>query len=180
MAEVDAEVTYVRLQKQKIALVLAAMPAFAKDLGAKGLAVDYVRLDNKRNSHSIVGELNQAIARHKPQRIAITAPGEHRLLKALETFAADSPAPVDILVDDRFFTLPEAFAYWARGRKGLRLEHFYRQMRRKTGLLMTGNKPAGGAWNFDQASRKPLPREHKPTPSPTGSHDHFGVLDNLA
>lgn len=196
MAEVDAEATYVRHHKQKIALVLAAMRAFAEDLGAKGATVDYVRLDDKRNSHSIVGELEQAMARHKPKRIAITAPGEHRLLKALEAFAADSATPVDILDDDRFFASPGAFADWARGRKSLRLEHFYRHMRRKTGLLMEGDKPAGGAWNFDQSNRKPLPGAHKPTPSPRffpdaetraviglvadRFPDHFGALDAFA
>jgi deoxyribodipyrimidine photolyase-related protein len=101
MAEVEAEATYVRHHQQKIALVLASMRAFAAELTAKGVAVDYVKLDGRHNSGSIVGELDRAKARHWPERIAITSPGEHRLLKAIEAFAADCAAPVDILDDDR-------------------------------------------------------------------------------
>ena len=117
------------------------------------------------------------------------------MLKAIEAFAADCAAPVDILDDDRFFASPGAFADWARGRKGLRLEHFYRHMRRQTGLLMDGDKPAGGAWNFDQSNRKPLPEEYASAPPlrfPPNAEtkavidlvadrfpDHFGTLDGF-
>ena len=195
MAEVDAEATYVRHHKQKIALVLAAMRAFAKELTAKGVVVNYVRIDERDNSGSIVGELNRAASRHRPSRIIITSPGEHRLLEAMQAFADDSAAPVDILDDDRFFTPLEAFGDWASGRKSLRLEHFYRHMRRQTGLLMDGDKPAGGAWNFDQSNRKPLPDSHTSTQSPhfrpdaetkdvidmvaARFPDHFGALDSF-
>ena len=84
---------------------------------------------------------------------------------------------------------------WARGRKGLGLEHFYRHMRSQTGLLMDGDKPAGGAWNFDQSNRKPLPEEHASTlplrfPPDAETQavidlvadrfpDHFGTLDGF-
>jgi deoxyribodipyrimidine photolyase-related protein len=37
------------------------------------------------------------------------------------------------------------------------MEWFYRDMRRKTGLLMEGDKPAGGKWNYDHDNRKPAP-----------------------
>ncbi|MDP9103083.1 MAG: cryptochrome/photolyase family protein, partial [Pseudomonadota bacterium] len=43
-----------------------------------------------------------------------------------------------------------------------RMEFFYREMRRKTGLLMDGDKPAGGQWNFDKENRKRLPRGIRP------------------
>jgi deoxyribodipyrimidine photolyase-related protein len=39
------------------------------------------------------------------------------------------------------------------------MEYFYREMRRKTGLLMEEDKPAGGQWNFDHENRKPAPDE---------------------
>ena len=43
------------------------------------------------------------------------------------------------------------------------MEFFYRLMRRRTGLLMDGDKPAGGRWNFDAENRKRLPKG-KPIP----------------
>jgi deoxyribodipyrimidine photolyase-related protein len=63
--------------------------------------------------------------------------------------------PVDILADDRFVCSIPAFNHWAQGRKQLRMEYFYRDMRRKTGLLMDGDAPVGGKWNFDAENRKP-------------------------
>jgi deoxyribodipyrimidine photolyase-related protein len=39
----------------------------------------------------------------------------------------------------------------------LRMEYFYRELRRKTGLLMDGDKPEGGKWNYDHDNRKPAP-----------------------
>jgi deoxyribodipyrimidine photolyase-related protein len=63
--------------------------------------------------------------------------------------------PIDILPDDRFLCTPAAFKAWATGRKQLRMEYFYRDMRRQTGLLMDGDQPAGGKWNFDAENRKP-------------------------
>ncbi|MEQ9126151.1 MAG: cryptochrome/photolyase family protein, partial [Alphaproteobacteria bacterium] len=195
MAEVEAEATYVRHHKQKIVLVLAAMRAFAKALRADGLPVDYVCLDDAGNNGSIVGEIARAADRHRPDRILLTSPGEHRLLSALEAFAETSEIPVEILDDDRFFVSPPAFARWAKGRKTLRMEHFYRHMRRETGILMDGDEPTGGAWNFDAANREPLPAEHTPTAplrfEPDGAAEqviamvsdrfggHFGELDGF-
>ena len=54
---------------------------------------------------------------------------------------------------------------WAAGRKQLRMEYFYREMRRKTGLLMEGDKPIGGQWNFDADNRAAYKGE-VPVPTP--------------
>ena len=59
------------------------------------------------------------------------------------------------LPDDRFLCPLGDFDRWAEGRRELRMEYFYREMRRKTGLLMAGEAPAGGRWNFDHDNRKP-------------------------
>jgi deoxyribodipyrimidine photolyase-related protein len=56
--------------------------------------------------------------------------------------------------DTRFLSTIDEFAGWAKGRKQLRMEYFYRDMRRKTGLLMEGAVPIGGQWNFDHDNRK--------------------------
>ena len=60
-----------------------------------------------------------------------------------------------LLPDDRFLCSVAEFTAWAEGRKQLRMEFFYRDMRRRTGLLMEGDKPAGGQWNYDHDNRKP-------------------------
>ncbi|MFN3273981.1 MAG: cryptochrome/photolyase family protein [Paracoccus sp. (in: a-proteobacteria)] len=151
MAEVMDEASYVRHHPKKIAFLFAAMRKFADELRAKGLTVAYTRLDDPRNSHSIGGELLRRATRYNASEVIATEPGEWRLINAL----ADLPVTVHQRPDDRFFASHAEFADWAKGRKELRMEWFYRQMRRKTGLLMEGDQPAGGKWNYDHDNRKP-------------------------
>lgn len=158
MVEVWDETTYVRHHKQKIVLVLAAMRHFAAALRAEGIAVDYVQLDDTDNSGSFTGELGRALARHRADCVVVTEPGEWRVWEFMQRWQAVFGIPVEIRDDDRFLCSRTEFADWAEGRKSLRMEFFYRQMRRKTGWLMNGDEPVGGQWNYDAENRKRLPR----------------------
>jgi len=158
MVEAYDEATYVRHHKQKIVLILAAMRHFAESLRAEGIDVDYVKLDSKGNSGSFSGELNRALARHSVTRIVVTEPGEWRVWAMMQHWANDFNLPVEIREDDRFICSRSEFANWAEGRKSLRMEYFYREMRRKTGWLMSGGKPEGEQWNYDAKNRKALPK----------------------
>jgi deoxyribodipyrimidine photolyase-related protein len=156
MVEVQDETTYVRHHKQKIALVLSAMRHFAESLRKEGIPVDYVRLDDDENTGSFTGELSRALDRHEVGRIVATEPGEWRVREAIQGWQDRFGLPVDIREDDRFFCRKDEFQKWAKGRKQLRMEHFYRRMRKTTGWLMEGKKPAGGKWNYDTENRKAL------------------------
>jgi deoxyribodipyrimidine photolyase-related protein len=156
MVEVAEETTYVPHHKQKIAFILSAMRHFAEALRADKIGVDYVRLDDAENTGSFTGELIRALKRHPIDRIVVTEPGEWRVRAMMEEWSGLSGLPVEIREDDRFFCSRGRFARWAEGRKAFRMEFFYREMRRETGLLMEDDKPAGGQWNFDAENRKPL------------------------
>lgn len=158
MVEVRAEAVYVNKHKQKIALVLAAMRHFARLLRLSGITVDYVDFEHTANTGDFSGEISRAVARHRPERVLVTEPGEWRVLEMMRAWPERLQVSVEIRSDDRFFCSRERFTRWADGRKEFRLEHFYRQMRRETGMLMEGGKPAGGQWNFDVQNRKALPR----------------------
>jgi deoxyribodipyrimidine photolyase-related protein len=155
MCEVAEEATYVRHHKKKLILLISAMRHFADELEALGWTVAYTRLDDAANTGSFSGEIARAVSRHRPNRIIVTEPGEWRVLKAMRGWASALEVPVDILPDTRFICSSSEFKTWAQGRKQLRMEYFYRDMRRKTGLLMDGDEPAGGQWNFDHDNRKP-------------------------
>ena len=155
MAEVADEGSYVPHHPKKIALILAAMRKFAARLRDDGWTVDYSELDDTENSQSICGELLRRADQRGVSEVIATRPGEYRLIEALES----CPLKVTLLEDDRFIASHAEFEAWAKGRKALRMEYFYREMRRKTGLLMEGDDPAGGKWNFDHENRKPAPDE---------------------
>ena len=156
MAEVVSEATYVRHHKKKIALVFSAMRHFAEALRRAGWTVDYVALDMADNTGTLGGEVARALARHGCGRVRVTEAGEWRLHQEIAAWETRLGVPVDVLEDDRFIAPHSRFAAWAAGRKQLRMEYFYREMRRGTGLLMTPDgAPEGGRWNFDAENRKP-------------------------
>ncbi|MDR7038476.1 deoxyribodipyrimidine photolyase-related protein [Methylobacterium sp. BE186] len=196
LVEVEAEATYVRHHKQKIAFLFSAMRHFADELRAEGVAVDYVRLDDAGNSGSFTGELERAVARHRPDRVVVTEPGEWRVHEMMQGWRDDLAIPVEIRDDNRFLCPRAEFAAWAGDRRSLRMETFYRGMRRRTGLLMEGAEPVGGQWNFDAENRRRLPKGHVPPRRPGFAPDaitqavidlvaarfpdHFGSLDGFA
>ena len=157
MLEVDEEATYVRHHKQKLVLVLSAMRHFAMDLEKKGIQVDYVRIDDEGNSGSFTGEVKRALERHQCDRLVVTEPGEWRIRETMRHWERVLDVPLDVRDDSRFLCSLEDFEQWAEGRKSLRMEYFYRTMRRKTGWLMEGDQPVGGKWNYDRQNRKALP-----------------------
>ncbi|MGM0662339.1 MAG: cryptochrome/photolyase family protein [Pseudomonadota bacterium] len=151
MAEVMDEARYVPHHPKKIALVLSAMRHFATALRADGWQVAYTQMDDAGASSSIVGELMRRAEEFGTTEVLATRPGEWRLIAALDA----APLMLRQLPDDRFICSLDEFDAWAEGRKELRMEYFYREMRRKTGLMMEGDNPAGGKWNFDHDNRKP-------------------------
>ena len=153
MAEVADEASYVPHHPKKIAFLFASMRKFAQALRDDGWQVDYTRLDDPDNAGSITGELLRRAEQHDAAGVVYTEPGEWRLIKAL----GDMPIKTHSLPDTRFIASHDDFDDWAKGRKTLRMEYFYREMRRKTGLLMDGDNPEGGEWNFDHENRKPAP-----------------------
>ena len=155
MAEVADEASYVGHHPKKIALIFAAMRKFAKALRDDGWDLRYTQLDDTENSGSIVGELLRRSEETGVRDVLATEPGEWRLIEALN----DAPLKVRQCEDTRFIASHDEFNRWAKGRKALRMEYFYREMRRKTGLLMDGDQPEGGKWNFDHENRKPAPED---------------------
>ena len=158
IAEVRDEATYVRHHKKKIALLFSAMRHFADELRAVGWTVDYVTLDAPGNTGSLTGEVGRALARHGAGRVRVVEAGEWRVQAMLEAWANRFGVPVEILPDDRFLCSKTDFAEWAGARKRLVMEDFYRDMRKRTGLLMQVGKPVGGRWNLDADNRKVPPR----------------------
>lgn len=155
MAEVWDEATYVKHHKKKIAFIFSAMRHFAEELKEEGYRVVYTKLDDPQNSGSFKGEVGRAISLCNPEQITVTEPGEYRVLQDIKTWQKAFGIPVEIRPDTRFLCSHAAFQNWAGERKQLRMEFFYREMRRAYGILMDGDKPVGGEWNYDSENRKP-------------------------
>lgn len=150
MAEAAEESTHVPSHKARIALFLSAMRHFRDELRAQGKEVIY----REQAAGSLASLLRADVARLRPSRVVLVQPGDYRVLNSLR---AAVPS-LEVLEDPHFYNPLPAFRSWAEGRKQLRLEYFYRDLRRRHNVLMDGAQPEGGAWNFDAENREAFPK----------------------
>ena len=165
MAEVAEESTHVWTHKARIAVFLAAMRHFRDALRADRIEVDYTSLTAEprpAEPRTLAAALAVSLSACRreggsPAKLVVVEPGEWRVREALAAAAREAGVPLEIRTDRHFFSSVEEFAEHARGRKQLRLEYFYRPLRRKFGVLMDDDQPAGGQWNFDAENRGAFP-----------------------
>ncbi len=154
MAEVAEESTHVWSSKPRTVMFLAAMRHFAFALQSHGRPLHYTRLDAPANAGSLAAQLQADILRLKPTRLVMTAPGDWRVLQAIKAVAQAHGLPLDTREDRHFFVTVGEFAAHAKGRRSLRMEYFYREQRKRQGVLMQDDEPVGGQWNFDADNRE--------------------------
>jgi deoxyribodipyrimidine photolyase-related protein len=153
LVESEAKMASKRWHRQRLHLVLASMHRFAAELAAAGFEVDH------RRAASLPQGLADHRRTHRPERVVAMSPMSWdgaAMLEALE---------VEVLPNDQFLCGAEEFSAWAQGRRSLKMEDFYRHRRRLTGVLMDGDEPAGGRWNFDHDNREPPPTDDRAWPS---------------
>ena len=154
MAESAVEAEYVWSHKQRIALFFSAMRHFREELELKGIRVFYKKLEENQDYMGLDKLLEQFLESGKiTGSILMTEPGEWRLKKAFQDLATKVTIPLKIFEDTSFLCSRDDFENWSEGRKQLRMEYFYREMRKRSGILMDGKSPAGGKWNFDFSNR---------------------------
>ena len=156
ICEVFAEATYVKHHKKKIVFLFSAMRHFAEELRVeKNYQVEYLKLNDPEPMQSFTQAVEKTLAKHKIDEIIVTSPGEYRVLTEINIWQELFGIPVDIREDARFLCNQVEFKNWSKDRKNLRMEYFYREMRKKYSILMDGDQPIGGKWNFDLENRKP-------------------------
>lgn len=155
MAEAMEESTHIASGKQRTALFLAAMRHFAQALQEKDWPLNYTRIDDPANRGSLAGELSAALEQWAPEHVVMTAPGDWRVWQSIKQAVAAAGLQLEVREDRHFFTTVRDFAAHAKGRKQLRLEFFYREQRKRHGVLMAPDgQPEGGQWNFDADNRE--------------------------
>ena len=173
MCEVWNESTHVKHHKKKIAFIFSAMRHFAEMLKKKGFKVEYTQLDHPDHTGSINGEIKRMLSKYKADRIVVTHPSEYHVLERIRSLENELHIPIELKEDDRFLCSPDQFAHWASDRKQLRMEYFYREIRKQYNILMEDDKPIGGQWNYDAQNRKP-PKEGLTIPPP-----YIGKIDDI-
>ncbi|MEI7623879.1 MAG: cryptochrome/photolyase family protein [Actinomycetes bacterium] len=154
MIESDAKVGAGRWHRQRLHFVLTSMRRFAEELRDEGFAVDY------RHATSMRQGVREHQAEFAPDRIWAMSPMSFDGREMLRDLS------IEIVENDQFLCSVDAFAEWAGSRKSLKMEDFYRWQRRRLDLLMDGEDPVEGKWNFDADNREPPPTDGRSWPAP--------------
>lgn len=167
MAEVREESEHVWSTKPRTAYFLSAMRHFRDELLLRDFPLDYLRLGTHSFS-SLTAAFADAVRRYRPEKIVVTETGDYRVERALDEMARQLGIPIEWRVDQHFYINRSDFARWTVKYKELRMEFFYRMMRKRYSILMDQDEPLGGRWNFDVDNRGSFGKsgpKHVPTPA---------------
>lgn len=196
MAELNEEATYVKHHKKKIAFIFSAMRHFAKQCQSKGWNVCYIKYDSPENKGNFISQIQYVIDKYLANKLCMVEAGEYRLRQQFIKFQQETSISFEILKDTRFFASEKRFRSWAETRSQLRMEYFYRELRREHQILMNKDgTPVGGKWNYDSENRlSPDRKKHIPTVTKfvpdqitrdvielvnNSFSEHFGNLDSF-
>ena len=147
--------THVKHHKKKLAFLFSAMRHFAAHLESQGYNIVYSKIGDSDSKKGIADEVERLLLKHKITSITVTHPSEYYLYQEVLGWGEQFGVKVNILPDNRFLCSPEDFKAWAKDRKQLRMEYFYREMRQRHQILIDADgKPIGGKWNYDAENRK--------------------------
>jgi deoxyribodipyrimidine photolyase-related protein len=153
MAEVAGESLRVPSHRARTVLFLSALRHRAQELVDGGHRVLHRRL-GEHDAQTLGEALAQDLATHAPTEIVGVLPGDWHVKQDLEAAAARTGRSIEWREDTHFLSTPEEFRQFATGRRMLRMEHWYRMLRRRTGILMRDGEPVGGEFNFDADNRE--------------------------
>ena len=181
--------------KKKIVYQISCMRHFGIEMDALGFKINYLKLNDPNNEDSYASIILDLIGKKGIDRVIVTESSSYDEMKSIKQWQKIIGRDVEIRKNDLFMCDKQEFEEWATGRKELRLEFFYRMLRKKYDVLMDGEKPEGGAWIFDKNNRKPLakkvsiPKNYSCTPDKETKNvinlvnnefpDHFGSTDDF-
>ena len=148
--------------KKKLVLLISNMRHFALEQAARGVAVLY------RFSPLSHGQALLALQRDRSlPELTCMQPAERELRLDLAQAQGDG-LQLQIIPDTTWLSTSEDFldvyGPYRAGRSYV-MDHFYRRMRKQTGILMRQAKPVGGQFSFDAENRNPY-RGEVPIPDP--------------
>ncbi len=164
MMEIRSETDYAQHHIQKVLGIFAAMQQFANELKKLKHTVVYLKLNDKNNLQSFDKNCDLLILKNNFQKFEYQLPDEYRVDEHLKIYAKSLIIKTTVFDTEHFYSMRAELGNLFEGKKMYLMETFYRYMRKKHKVLIVdGDKPLHGKWNFDEDNRQKLPKEHKPT-----------------
>jgi len=178
MMEVRQETDYAHHHIQKIVLFFSGMRAHATFLEQAGHRVHYMRLDDSDNTQSIPDNVKNYIEKHHIEKFDYQLPDEYRLDDQLRSFSDSLDIPTEAYDTEHFYTTRNELKSFF-GSKSFLLERFYRNLRQKHDILMDGDEPLTGKWNYDHENRKKIPASHNIPAAKVYDYDVTDIVEML-
>ena len=163
MMEIRTETDYAQHHIQKVVGIFAAMQNFANQLKSNKHNLIYFHLNDVNNLQSFGDNIKNLIIDHHFTEFEYQLPDEYRVDQDLKQLGNSISIPCKSVDSEHFFTTRNELSEFFNGKKTFLMESFYRSMRKKHTILMEGDQPLTGKWNYDSDNRKKLPKDHKPT-----------------
>ena len=179
LMEIRSETDYVNHHIQKVVGIFASMQNFKNILLSNNHKVTYVYLNGKNNLQSFEKNIQNLILKHNFTHFEYQFPDEYRVDLDLKKLC-ESISITSLAIDsEHFFTSRNELGDFFEGKKIFLMESFYRAMRKKHNVLMQGDKPLTGQWNYDGENRKKLPKNHKPITPLVFNNDVSEILEEI-
>ena len=137
------------------------------------------KLDDKKNVGSLVENLKLVIDENKIEHFEYQLPDEYRLDEQLKNFCKAIKISSKVFDSEHFMSTRFELHDFFKGKKTYLMESFYRSMRRKYDLMMDGDQPLTGKWNYDKENRKKLPKDHTPIEPLVFEKDISGIHQRI-
>jgi len=177
MAEMRQETDYVKHHIQKVVAFFLSMRNFSEELMTRGHHVIYFKIPDANNPHNLEQLILDLVAENKFESFEYQFPDEYRLDEQLKSICEKLSIPTKAIDSEHFYTSRYELADFFKGKKQLLMESFYRMMRKKHGILMFGEQPLDGKWNFDHNNRNQYKNE---VPIPFPLEFHKNVIELVA
>ncbi|MEY2701841.1 MAG: hypothetical protein RLY43_474 [Bacteroidota bacterium] len=179
LMEVKSETDNVNHHIQKVAGIFAAMRNFASELTAKNHHVLYIKINDENNLHSFEKNIKQLIELYQFSCFEYQLPDEYRVDQHVQELCKTITIPSTAYDTEHFLSERNELATFFDNKKGYLMESFYRMMRKKHHVLMEGDKPLTGKWNYDSENRKKLPKNHVPVQPYIFNNDVSEIVENI-
>ena len=158
LAEDRGLCTYEKHHKQKILLFLSSMRSYAEKLRKNKFKLDYVKIEDKEFKDNYFKKLKKIIVQKKIKKISSFEIEDKFFEKKISQFLKKEKIKWEIIQTPMFLNSREQFKNYLRKSKKPFMATFYKEVRKKSGILMgSDGDPDGGKWSFDEDNRKKLP-----------------------
>lgn len=182
MMEIRQETDYVDHHIQKVMGIFGAMRRFAENLKSRGHRVHYLHLSDESNRQDFRRNITEVIKQYEAEEFQYQLPDEYRLDQQLKEIChelKEEGITCSSVDTEHFLCKRDDLAEFFKGKKTYLMESFYRDLRKKHGILMKGSDPEGGKWNYDKQNRESLPKGHRPAEPLVFDHNLTDLYEEI-